>query len=105
MYDYVKQRHEKIGGEENEGSDEEGEQEESDEDDDDDEEEDQGSQGRPYSFREKRTATRRYSAPPVEGNLYSFLLSKVCMPRFFWQEKISFLEIVDCIGNSFLEDK
>ena len=46
-----------------------------DDDDDDDEseeqEEDQGSQERPYSFREKRPTTRRYIAPPISGTLFT----------------------------------
>ena len=60
------------GGEEEEDSDEDDDDDDDDDDDEDEDdseeqEEDQGSQERPYSFREKRPTTRRYIAPPISG--------------------------------------
>ena len=78
MYDYGKRRHSKHdtnNSQEEEDDDEEEEEQGSEEED--DGERDQESQ-RPYSFREKRTATRRYSAPPISG-LHTFIKTLVSL--------------------------
>ena len=75
-----------AGDEEEDDDDEEDSDEEDDDEDDDDDddeseeqEEDQGSQERPYSFRERRPTTRRYIAPPISGKAEESQAHAACL--------------------------
>ena len=78
-YDLWPQAQQEHGEEVDEDSEDDDDDDEDNDDDDDDgdddeseeQEEDQGSQERPYSFREKRPTTRRYIAPPISGTFFT----------------------------------